>query len=179
MFKLKDFDGIFNKKHYLIKFTKICISIGLAVILLSIISIVINKNSNAIKNNNIEYLNKSIKICETLKYKTSFIEIKISMFFSVSLFAIYIFICKRRSFLIKKFKCQNFSLPLITAIWNKNNRVYPSLVYVLITIQIMQLFETIFSKEISDNLLLNFCSTFQFLFLTILRIFLIGLSKTN
>jgi hypothetical protein len=110
--------------------------------------------------------------------KDNYINI-ISTPIAIFLVIFYLFIFKRRSFLVNKFKYRNFGLPMIVSAWNKENRLFSSFIYGLIALNVFEILNNTLQGKSNSSKLYSFEDPTGLLTLVIkiIEIILIGLSK--
>lgn len=109
--------------------------------------------------------------------KDNYINI-ISTPIAIFLIIFYLFLFKRRSFLINKYKYKNFGLPMIVSCWNKENRLFSSFIYGLIALNVFEILINTLQGKSNGPKIYNFKdpSGLLSLFIKIVEITLIGFS---
>ena len=86
------------------------------------------------------YLNAGLNPCNQIDYDDiDYIMIP----FAAILIIIFIFLYKRRSFCVKKFKFRNIGLPMVISLFNKTDRSKTALVYARIAFEVFLLIQGI------------------------------------
>jgi len=103
----------------------------------------------------------------------------LSTLISLLLIIFYIILNKRRSLLRDKFKFKYIGIPMIVSCWSKKNRLYSSLVYGLIALNVFETLKNILTNDSDESQLFDFDDPTGLidLFRGGLEILLTGLSK--
>ncbi len=109
--------------------------------------------------------------------KDNYINI-ISTPIAIFLILIYLFLFKRRSFLINKFKYKKIGLPMIVSCWNKENRLFSSFIYGLIALNVFEILLNTLQGKSNSSKIYSFedPSGLLSLFIKIIEMMLVGLS---
>ena len=186
-----------NRTTQVLRIIVFLISCAISITVVILIGFLQYHQYENIINNKTSGIGKKSFICRAID--TDNINV-ISSIAAALLILLYIFIYKRRVFLVDKFKYKNIGLPAIISCWNKSDRLYTSLTYGVIAFNIYGIINTtigfkggdqeetanntIGSEGLNKTVITNINALYILnklglasLFYRILKVLLIGISK--